>query len=64
MKADWRKKLVSEAMQAFSTDLNYAVAVVTSRKPVAQPKQIVWGAPPRFIRSTAPLGTTSSGSVR
>lgn len=64
MKADWRKMLVSEALQAFSTDLTYAVAVATSRKPVEQPERITWGCPPRFVRPTAPLGTSTTESVR
>lgn len=49
MKADWRASLVSEAIRAFSSDLNYAVAVVTPRKTAAQPRRVVWGAPPKFV---------------
>lgn len=64
MKADWRTSLVSEAIQAFSTDLNYAVAVVTPRKAAAQARRVVWGSPPRFVRGAGPLGRTRVASVQ
>lgn len=60
MKADWRSSLVAEAIRAFSNDLNLAVAVVTPRKPTAQPPRVVWGSPPRFVPGLSPLGRTSS----
>jgi hypothetical protein len=56
MKADWRASLVSEAIRAFSSDLNLAVSIVTPRKRVEPPNRIVWGAPPRLVGELAPLG--------
>lgn len=64
MKADWRSSLVSEAIQAFSRDLNYAVAVVTPRKPAAQPRRVVWGCPPRFVSGQSPMGRTEVESAQ
>jgi|GEM_PF-6534172 len=58
MKADWRTSLIAEAIQAFSRDLNYAVAVVTPRKPAAQPPLVTWGSPPRFVRDLPSAGRT------
>ena len=64
MKADWRTSLMREAIQAFSNDLNYAVAVVTPRKPAAQPRRIVWGAPPRIVPGLRSLGRTESSATQ
>jgi hypothetical protein len=64
MKVDWRTSLVSEAIQAFSRDLNYAVAVVTPRKSAAQPQRVVWGCPPRFVAGRGPLGRTDLTSAQ
>lgn len=64
MKADWRSSLVSEAIRAFSTDLNYAVAVVTPRKAAAQPRRVSWGCPPRFVSGQCPVGRTGVESAQ
>lgn len=64
MRVDWRTSLLSEAIQAFSSDLNYAVAVATPRKTAAQPRRVVWGSPPRFVGSLSSLGRTVGQSVQ
>lgn len=63
MKADWRSSLLSEAIRAFSSDLNYAVAVVTPRKAAPPPRRVTWGAPPRFVPDLRPLGRSQQELV-
>lgn len=61
MKADWRTSLVSEAMQAFATDLNLAVAIVTPRKTVKTSEtRVHWGMPPRFVVEELPVGRSQA----
>lgn len=64
MKADWRTSLLRDAIQAFSSDLNLAVAVVTPRKSAAQARRVVWGSPPRFVRELAPAGRSAAVTIR
>lgn len=62
MKADWRTSLVSEAIQAFSRDLNLAVAIVTPRKTFSNAgERVEWGTPPRFVVGELPVGRSLSG---
>lgn len=56
MEADWRARLVSEAIRAFSTDLNLAVAIVTPRREAKTTTTVSWGTPPKFVVGPLPAG--------
>lgn len=60
MSGDWRTSLLAEAIRAFSTDLNYAVAVVTPRKSTAPVQRVTWGSPPRFVAGRGPSGRSTA----